>query len=338
MLCSDSAVFLSASQTDRELFSPVFAAVGGFRAVSESFANLAKAEGVDIKTCAMVTKVQSDGVHVRYANDKETKFVPADLVIVNADLPYASKSLLDSPTVHLNPQNPRYDWDDCFLFSSGCVAFHWSIRGSLIDLQTHNVFLAASKGRSQSEESWRILRAPNSDATDYESMEPFNFYVHCPTKTDPTSAPKDCDSIMILVPCPTLRRAAEYAGLSRDAAIEKYKKQFDESVISKIREAVLARLAAIETLEGLEERILDEVVDTPGTFADQFHVGAGTPFALSHGFGQLSLTRPSPSHRLENPDILYCGASSRPGNGVPLVLIGSELVAYKAVSRLQKMA
>lgn len=305
--------------------------------MSESFAKLARAQGVTIKTSMTVTKVQTDGVHVRSGEDKDTQFVPADLVIVNADLPYASKSLLESPQVQVSPQNPRFDWDDSFLYSSGVVAFHWSIGKNLKDLQTHNVFLAASKGRSQSEKSWRILRGATKDTPNYDTVEPFNFYVHSPSKTEASAAPSDCDSIMVLVPCPTLKRKEDFAGLSRDDAIEKYKEQFNEELISKLRDAVLDRFAAIESLVDLRENILDEVVDTPATFADQYHVAAGTPFALSHGFGQLSLTRPGAKYLLESPNILYCGASSRPGNGVPLVLIGSRMVAKKAVSLVEEL-
>ena len=75
------------------------------------------------------------------------------------------------------------------------------------------------------------------------------------------------------------------------------------------------------------------MVDTPATYADQYNVAAGTPFALSHGLSQLSLTRPGSSSK-DYPNVLFVGASSRPGNGVPLVLIGAKIVAEKALSKL----
>lgn len=49
-------------------------------------------------------------------------------------------------------------------------------------------------------------------------------------------------------------------------------------------------------------------------------------FGLSHGLNQLSLLRPGPQHPTVN-GLWFCGASSRPGNGVPLVLIGARQVA-----------
>jgi phytoene dehydrogenase-like protein len=57
----------------------------------------------------------------------------------------------------------------------------------------------------------------------------------------------------------------------------------------------------------------------------------------SHGFGQLSIMRPG-SDVPQNPNVLMVGASSRPGNGVPLVLIGAKLVSQKALQRLQELS
>jgi hypothetical protein len=62
--------------------------------------------------------------------------------------------------------------------------------------------------------------------------------------------------------------------------LERYKSQFTPEVIDATREAVLERLAALDTLKNLRQHILDEVIDTPATWAEQFHLGAGTPFAL----------------------------------------------------------
>lgn len=57
----------------------------------------------------------------------------------------------------------------------------------------------------------------------------------------------------------------------------------------------------------------------------------------SHGFNQLSLTRPAAECK-DMDNVLYVGASSRPGNGVPLVLIGAKSVADKAMRRIKAMS
>ena len=252
----------------------VFAPIGGFEAVSKSLENLAKEKGVQFEFGKMVTGVTERGVHMRNA-DGSTEFVEADLTIVNADLPYATKSLI-LPKGQEPDVEPKFDWDDSFSYSSGVISFHWSIDKTLDDLNTHNVFMVAGS-HSQAEASWKILR---SNQGDVDETTPFNFYVHRASKTDPTAAPNGCDSIMVLVPCRTLLRDAECANLPRDEAMKKYKEQFSTEVVSEAKQAVLKRLAAIESLQNLESHIVDEVVDTPATWAEQFHLAAGTPFAL----------------------------------------------------------
>jgi phytoene desaturase (3,4-didehydrolycopene-forming) len=305
----------------------VFAPLGGFRAVTQSLHKLAADLKVHIQCGTTVTSVTNDGVY--FCDETGTSnFLTANLIIVNADLPYTMKSLINHPA----KEPSCYDWDDKYHFSSGVIAFHWSINQSLKELNTHNVFLTASS-RSEAKESWQAMGYEGQNKQDWKE-KPFNFYVHRGSNTDPGAAPKGMDAIMVLVPCETLARDEHSASLPRDEAIAHYKKQFDAKFVSRVRDAVLHRMAVLESLRDLKNKILDEVVETPATYADQYNLGAGTPFALSHGLAQLSLMRPGPESS-GLPNVLFCGASTRPGNGVPLVMIGAKLVAEKAVSKLK---
>jgi phytoene dehydrogenase-like protein len=244
---------------------------------------LAKDLGIRLCCNACVTGVSNDGVFLaeEASDGAATNFMSADLVIVNADLPYAKQSLLISQPDHSNaPHNApleKYDWDDSFSFSSGVISFHWSLDKVLDDLNTHNVFLAANS-RSVAEASWETLRSETNSHNFDDS--PFNFYVHRPSKSDPSSAPPGYDSIMVLVPCTTLLRDEECANLPKQEAIERYKLQFSNECVTDVKRAVLKRLAAIDSLKDIESHIVHEAVDTPATWADQFNLAAGTPFAL----------------------------------------------------------
>jgi phytoene desaturase (3,4-didehydrolycopene-forming) len=217
----------------------------------------------------------------------------------------------------------------------------------------------SAKSKDDAEKSWNVLRRDTENrSAALTDGEPFNFYVHWAGETDPTSAPPGHEAVMVLVPCQGLQRNQALASFSRDEAIEIYKNQFDEKVVSSIREAVLARLAVVEGLKDLKEYIVDEVIDTPITYADYYNLAAGVPFGLvrepwfyipealcgfaateftftffinitqSHGLRQLSLTRPG-AESSSRDNVLYVGASSRPGNGVPLVLIGAKAVSHQ---------
>ena len=259
-------------------FFIVFAPMGGFQRVTDATKQLAESLGVTIECNRMVTSIREEGVLTINTSDPTSvpTLHPADLIVVNADLPYATKSLL----VGRDSSPPIYDWDDQFSFSSGVISFHWSLSKTCDDLNTHNVFLVAGS-RSQAELSWETLRAnPRNNNDNVVPPQSFNFYVHRASPTDSSAAPPGCDSIMVLVPCRTLLRDEECANLSREKALDRYQQQFPESVISEVRDAVLARLGAIKSLGNLRQYILDEVVDTPATWAEQYHLAAGTPFAL----------------------------------------------------------
>jgi len=277
----------------------VFAPIGGFQAVTNSLEKLASDLDIDIQCNTTVVGINESGVYTKETSSQDStlEFLPADLVIVNADLPYAKESLLiddnDNDVERKQQQSDdsyleeKFDWDDTFSFSSGVISFHWSIAGKVLeDLNTHNVFLSAGSP-SDAIASWDELRYSNDETggrktsnNDKSSDIPFNFYVHRPTVCDPSAAPEGCDSIMVLVPCKTLLRDEECATLPRDDAMKIYKNQFSEDFISATRQAVLDRMKCVDSLKDLDDHIIDEVVDTPATWADQFHLAAGTPFAL----------------------------------------------------------
>mmetsp|Transcript_19313 Transcript_19313/g.53060 ORF Transcript_19313/g.53060 Transcript_19313/m.53060 type:complete len:154 (+) Transcript_19313:744-1205(+) len=143
------------------------------------------------------------------------------------------------------------------------------------------------------------------------------------------------DSIMVLVPCPILQRNPAMAKKLRSESLNYYNSTISKHAIDTAREAVLARMAVLNDDHDLGRHIVHEFVDTPATYAQHYHVAAGTPFALSHGLAQLSLARPG-AFTGNVPNVMYVGASSRPGNGVPLVLVGAQLAAQQAVENLKK--
>ena len=134
-----------------------------------------------------------------------------------------------------------------------------------------------SKNEIDAQNSWQSLRQAHGDKP---VQEPFNFYVHRPSKVDQSAAPKDCDVLMILVPCFPLLRNASLSNVSREEAIAEYQKLYDEKVIHDIKSLVLKRLAVLDDLVNLERNIVDECVTTPADYADFYNVAAGVPFGL----------------------------------------------------------
>lgn len=259
----------------------VFAPLGGFHQVSESMYQLCQDSGVKFMFDTPITRVGDNGVHLTTTGNLTEHippFLPADLIICNADLPFATQSIAAEGGSRLNEE--IYDWDDKFDYSTGVVAFHWSVSTEMLSLNTHNVFMSAKSGED-AEKSWSVLRGDYGQVPEtFSAAKPFNFYVHRAAKTDSSAAPSGCDAIMVLVPCVPLKRNKKLSLMSRGDAINAYKQQFDDKIVSSIRDAVIERISVLEGLGDLKESIIHEVVDTPGTYADYYNLAGGVPFGL----------------------------------------------------------
>jgi phytoene desaturase (3,4-didehydrolycopene-forming) len=98
------------------------------------------------------------------------------------------------------------------------------------------------------------------------------------------------------------------------------------ALVAAGRQLVLETLAAAG-VDLQQQHIVKEVVREPAQWAAAYALEHGAVFGLSHGLTQLALFRPGCVDP-EGPEGLYfVGASSRPGNGVPLVMMGARLTA-----------
>ena len=88
-------------------------------------------------------------------------------------------------------------------------------------------------------------------------------------------------------------------------------------------------------MTGFAGHVVHEQVRTPLEWRDKYALRRGAVFGLSHNLAQLSLLRPARRHAGAH-GLHWVGASTRPGNGVPLVLIGAELAASIARSEANR--
>jgi hypothetical protein len=167
---------------------------------------LARSNNVTIRTDCTVTRITRHGVYYQPTSSPLTAtttttynvtaplFLPADVIIVNADLPYATRCLLDENETDVDSTvTNKFDWDDQYRFSCGVFAFHWCVDRPWTGLTTtHSVFLSAST-HQQAVQSWATVRGDHDlDFGHFlpTSDEPFNFYVHRPSHSDPSAAPE----------------------------------------------------------------------------------------------------------------------------------------------------
>lgn len=138
----------------------------------------------------------------------------------------------------------------------------------------------------------------------YEMPDDPAFYAAISAKTDPAKAPEGHLNLFLLVPCPNL--AHDFA--AEDACA--------------LQEKVFARLERETAFD--RDRVRGIRTVTPRDWAEQLNLDRGAAFGLSHDFFQSVCFRPSNRCRSEK-GVYFVGASTAPGNGLPMVLISAEL-------------
>lgn len=140
-----------------------------------------------------------------------------------------------------------------------------------------------------------------------------------PTAGDPSLAPQGRDLLYVLAPAPNLDRGTVDWASTADGYVE--------TMIATVADRLLPGLAE-------EAQVLDVV--TPVDWARQ-GMAAGSPFAVSHTFGQTGPFRPANMVRgIENA--VLAGSSTVPGVGVPTTLISGRLAADRVTGVAKRPA
>jgi phytoene desaturase len=220
--------------------------------------------------------------------------IKTDIVIANADLPYVYRELLPDKKVSAKIDKLKY--------SCSAVVMHWGLDKAYPQLGHHSVFLSASYRKNLR----RIFRGKS--LADNPS-----FYVHAPSRTDPSAAPAGGDTLSVIIPSGHVdpRKPQNWSGLQHKARI-----------------AVLNRLKKLG-LTDIEEHIKFEFTYLPGDWKSTFNLSRGATFgSLAHSIFQMGYFRPQNRHRRYR-NLYFAGGSTHPGNGIPLVLLSAQLTTER---------
>ncbi|MGP6220826.1 phytoene desaturase family protein [Caldiplasma sukawensis] len=180
-------------------------------------------------------------------------------------------------------------------WSPSVIMMYLGIEGKIENLEHHNLFL--------------MDRWEDHFDTIYNKHtwpEKFSFYVSMTSKTDPKTAPKDHESVVVLIPVSP--------GLTGS-----------EDMYEMYLRKVLLRIER-DTGENLANRIVYKKIIGPEYFKNTYNSYEGTAFGLAHTLGQTAMFRPkNRSKKLMN--LFYTGQYTNPGIGMPMVLISSMIVS-----------
>jgi len=273
-----------------DLVEGVFYPVGGMNALPTAMEAAARKAGVTFVYDTQVIAVTWRGDRVVELQSLDGRTWSADAVVMALDRPAALK-VLDSrqerPTGR--PAPTRY--------SPSCVVLSAGVKASWPGAAHHTMHF----GRAWSEvfddlEAGRLMRDPS-------------FLISVPSVTDPGLAPAGSSSVYALFPVPNLDHA-------RPLDWTRLRGPYRELIVKAVENA---------GYRGFEEGIDAEQLITPADWAAR-GLGAGTPFAAAHTFGQ---TGPFRSSNNPGGNVVFAGASTTPGVGVPMVLISGRLAAER---------
>ena len=305
------AVFLGASpyntpsmyhlMTHVDMNQGVYYPMGGFYKIIEAIERLAKSAGTVIHTNAPVSEILvGDDKAVRGVRVGEI-FYEADIVVGNADLQHVETSLLPESL----QSYPQSYWDKKQPGPSALLLF-LGVKGRLPQLNHHTLLYT---------DNWKKNFKEVFKKADGKSKfpSPASMYICAPSVTDASVAPSGYENLFVLVPIapdPSL-------GGSGDARLE------------SAADEVIAQISDWCGIPDLAERIVVRRTMGPADFAGELNAWSGTALGMAHTLGQSAFFRPkNMSSKVSN--LYYAGHNLVPGIGLPMCLIGAELV-YKRI-------
>ena len=234
---------------------------GGMHAVPKALAGAAEKHGVIFRYDTTVTRVETSTGRATAVITADGSRIPADVVVLNPDLPIAYRDLLP-------PRRPRR-----LRYSPSCVVLHIGSHQAYAKIAHHNIhFGTAWRGTFDEVIRKGLLMSDPS------------LLVTNPTHTDPSAAPPGRQTYYVLAPAPNL-----------DSGPMNWRGGLGERYAAALVQT-LEKRGYVGFGDGIEvERIV-----TPADWLDQ-GMAAGTPFASAHTFRQTGPFRPGNLHpALEN--------------------------------------
>ena len=276
-----------------EMIYGVWFMKGGMYSLVEGMERLFKELGGQIHTSSQVDEIlikdkKALGIRI---GEREIR---SDLVLCNADFPYAMKNLIKDESNRKKYTDKKIDKMD---YSCSCMMFYLGIDHKLDQLDLHNILFSDD------------FDGNIEDIFEGRLPDDASMYFYCPSKLDESLAPKNQEVLYVLIPIPNL---------THENIV------WDEKTIKDYREKIFARIETLPDMKNFRDSIVCEKIYTPKDFENRFNAHNGATFGLSPTLLQSNYFRPqNKDRRIES--LYFAGSSVHPGAGVPIVLTSAKL-------------
>jgi phytoene desaturase len=268
---------------------------GGMYKIIEGIVNELYKEGVEIHYNVEITSFEQGNKKITSLTDQNGKQWFADGYVINADAALFRGTVLKDPKYSF-PKLARKEW------TMGFLTFYVGIKGKLDHVNHHNYFL----GNNFEDYANHVLVDPGLVDKPY-------YYVNVLSKYNAECAPDGCESLFFVCPVPSLQFKSDWSD----------KEEVVQSIIDDFSERIGTNI---------QELIISKTIYTPVDWKEMFNLHFGSALGLSHHIKQIGGLRPQNFDK-KFKNLFFVGASTVPGAGIPMSIIGSKL----AVERVENL-
>jgi phytoene desaturase len=273
----------------------VFYPQGGIHEIPKALVNIGKKLGVEYRTDAPIARIKTKrGPAVKSVVLESGEEIETDIIVSNASVHHTESLLPASYRDH----SDRY-WNTRKLAPSALIMY-LGVKGKLDSLTHHNLLFSPD---------WKKNFAEIFDAPQWPT-DP-SLYICVPSKTDPTVAPPDHENLFVLVPIAA-------------------RTTYTPEILEEQADRMLRLIEQEMNVPDLRERIVYKKLFSVKDFETRYNKLGGTALGLAHTMSQTSILRPNNvSKKVGN--LLYVGADTNPGIGMPIQLISAELALKRLI-------
>ena len=266
--------------------------MGGTGNIIKGLERLMIEEKIKILKDSEVTSINLNQNKIKSVTINNQKEFDADNVICNADPPAVYEKMLIN-----KKKNNFFNWKKKRMdYSMGLFVYYFGTKKVYENVEHHTIKF----GNKYKEHLQDIFDKKKLN-------EDISYYLHRPSATDKSMAPKGHDCFYVLVPVPN-----NQSGIDWSVEGDKIK----NLVIDKMEKSLLPNL---------RENIVEDFYLTPDYFEKELNTKYGSGFSIQPKFSQSAYFRFH--NKSEVCDGLYfVGAGTHPGAGVPGVLSSAKVL------------
>lgn len=271
--------------------------IGGFYELVKAMQNVAEKQGAKFHFNQNVEKinVKNKTANSLTINKMDHKY---DYIIASSDY-HHTETLLDK-------EYRNYDesyWKNK-TFAPSCLIFYLGINEKIPNLNHHTLFF----------ENDLDLHIDEIYETKKWPEKPL-FYVCCPSKTDSTVAPENCENLFLLMPL---------AININD----------DENLRKKYLNLMIERIENKTGVKNLHSKIIYEKSYCVSDFKNDYNAYGGNAYGLANTLSQTAILKPKIKNK-KVTNLYYTGQLTVPGPGVPPSIISGKIVAQE-INKINK--